>query len=56
MNAPYENYTKLLRISKKGENYSIHSVSCLIYWGCEHFYFHLVNRPTRKHNNLKGGF
>ena len=45
--APHDNYTKLLGISKKGENHSIHSVSCLIYWEFEYFHFHRV-RTTMK--------
>ena len=30
IDAPFENYSKVLGISKKEQNHSIHSVSCLI--------------------------
>ena len=50
---PIRIYYKIVGISKKGENHSIHSFSCLIYWGFECFYFHLTGW---KHNNPEGRF
>ena len=57
IDAPYENYTKLLGISKKGENHSIHSVSLAWFtWGLSIFIFILWIEQRWKHNNPDGGF